>query len=192
MINYLEAINKSLAENNKHGEIVIAGGAALTLVFEARDSTYDIDAIFIPKEDMREIIKDIADIYMLSEDWLNDGVKGFMTDKMTFSEVLTHSNLMVFAMYSESLLAMKLTAARSATKDMQDSIFLMNHLKIETEKQLFDIIKKYTHPKQQSIASKYFTLEAFVKYQLERQNILTKEDEIEDNPKKKKKRMERC
>ena len=51
------------------------------------------------------------------------------------------------------------------SKDMEDSLFLMNILKIQEEKSLFEIIEKYIHPNQQSMASKYFTKEAFSIYQ---------------------------
>ena len=60
MIKYLEEINKKLSERGKFGEIMICGGSALTLVYEARDSTRDIDAVFKPREDMREIINEIS------------------------------------------------------------------------------------------------------------------------------------
>ena len=53
---YFEEINDKLKERGQHGEILLAGGAALTLVFNARNSTRDIDAIFKPTADMRDII----------------------------------------------------------------------------------------------------------------------------------------
>jgi len=95
MLRYFEEVNAHLANADRHGEILIAGGAALTLAFSARNSTYDIDAIFEPKEDMRKIIKDVAQANNLDDDWLNDAVKGFMTDKMKFSPFLEYSHLTV-------------------------------------------------------------------------------------------------
>ena len=174
MLKYFDEINQHLASLNKHGEIVVVGGAALTLVFGARDSTRDIDAIFHPAEDMRKIIKSIADANSLDDDWLNDGVKGFITDKMKFEQLLSYSNLTVSNVDAEGLLAMKLTSARSLTHDMDDSIFLMKTLEIKTEDELFNIIDKYTYPNQQTIAAKYFTKEAFEKYQLELKKKLNK------------------
>lgn len=164
MLRYFEEMNRRLALEGKFGEIVIAGGAALALVFNARESTRDIDAIFQPSEDLRKIIKSMADDYNLNQDWLNDGVKGFMTEKMNFHEVLSYSNLSVSSVDAEGLLAMKLISARDATNDMADSVFLMKALDISTKSELFDIIEKYTHPNQHSMASKYFTMEAFEKY----------------------------
>ena len=165
MLKYLEEINIELKNQDKFGEIVIAGGAALTLVFDARKSTQDIDALFAPTQDMRKIISNIAERHELPQDWLNDGVKGFVTDKMKFNEILSYSNLSVSSMDAESLLAMKLIAARVDTKDMPDSVFLMNALDIKNIEQVFEIMETYTQPKQQTIASKYFAIEAFEQYQ---------------------------
>jgi len=162
-----EEINYRLASSNKHGEILIVGGAALTVMFNARNSTYDIDAIFQPKEDMRKIIKSIANEHDLHQDWLNDGVKGFITDKMKTEKYLSYSNLTVSSVDAKGLLAMKLTAARNLTNDMKDSIFLMKMLNIQRVEELFEIINDYTYPNQQTIQAKYFTLDAFEKYQLE-------------------------
>ena len=113
MLRYFEQINNALSERNQTGEIIIAGGAALTLAFNARVSTYDIDAIFEPKGDMRQIIKEIASANNLDNDWLNDGVKGFMNNKMGVVVCQNYSHLVVKNLDAESLLAMKLTSART-------------------------------------------------------------------------------
>jgi len=164
MLNYFEEINRRLAVDEKHGDILIAGGAAMTLVHNARLSTHDIDAIFRPKEDLRQMVSDIAKAYELNDDWLNDGVKGFITENMSHSVILSYSNLTVSSLDAEPLLAMKLTSARTLSKDMEDSIFLMKALDIESLEQLFAIIEKYAHPNMRTVQAKYFTMEAFEKY----------------------------
>jgi len=110
----------------------------------------------------------MAEKHNLEHDWLNDGVKGFLTEKMSFDKHLSFSNLQVYNVNAEGLLAMKLTSARPRSQDMNDSVFLMKALGITKQEQLFDIMEKYTHPKQQSIASKYFAIEAFNRHQQER------------------------
>lgn len=172
---YLEQINIHLRNKSKYGEIIIAGGAALTLVFEARDSTYDIDCIFRPKEDLRDIIVKVAQDNELHPDWLNDGVKGFITDRMNQSLVYKFSNLKVMSLDAESLLAMKLTSARAASKDMEDSVFLMNVLGLKSFDEVIEIITKYTYANQQTIQSKYFAFEAFDRYK--NQIIFSKDQE---------------
>lgn len=56
IVKYFEEINEKLAARGKRGDIVIAGGAALAVVFDARSATHDIDAMFQPPSDFREII----------------------------------------------------------------------------------------------------------------------------------------
>ena len=165
VLTYFEEINSRLKSDSKYGEIFITGGAALTLVFNARDSTRDVDAIFRPIKDMRKIIGSIAEDYNLSHDWLNDSVKVYVTDKMKFEEFLTYSNLTVSTIDAESLLAMKLSSARFASRDMEDCIFLMKLLDILTENELFDILDRYIDPVLRKVRVKHFTREAFSKYQ---------------------------
>lgn len=172
ILRYFKQINNDLAKRNQKGEIIIAGGAALTLAFNARTSTYDIDAIFEPKGDMQQIIKDIATANNLDDDWLNDGVKGFMNDKMGVTVCQNYSHLVVKNLDAESLLAMKLTSARPApSSDLNDSIFLMKELNIKAENELFEIIEKYTHPSRHTMEAKYFTKTAFAKYQQGRKSF---------------------
>ncbi len=71
-----------MAARGKRGDIVIAGGAALAVVFDTRNVTHDIDAMFQPSSDFREIIDEMAVEHDLENDWLNDGVKRFFTDKL--------------------------------------------------------------------------------------------------------------
>lgn len=179
---YFEEINKRLKLMEKHGEIIIAGGAALTIVFNARNSTHDIDAIFKPKDDLNKIIKDIAEEHGIHEDWLNDGVKGFLTDKMTSTVIEEYSNLKISSIDADCLLALKLTSARAFSKDMDDSITLMKFLNIKEETQLFDVIEKYIPKDRQTAQSYFFTKEAFVKYGEE----LSRVKSVQKNRKRKK------
>jgi hypothetical protein len=166
IIAHFEEINQLLAAMNKHGSILMVGGAALALVHDARSSTYDIDAVFQPSEEMRKIIKQIADKHGLDDDWLNDSVKGFLTPQMQDSQIVFHEygNLTVSSLKPECLLAMKLTSARALSKDMDDSIYLMGKLNIQSEDELFAIIEKYTDKDRHTATAKYFSLEAFEKF----------------------------
>lgn len=184
MIRLLEELNRRLSEKNLYGEIIIVGGAALALAFDARDSTRDIDCIFEPSPPIREIISDMEKEYHLPKDWLNDGVKGFITKKMNFDVYSEDSNLKVSTLDAEGLLAMKLTSARTDTKDMQDSLFLMKKLKIKAESELFDIIQKYTNPQMQTAKVKFFTMEAFAQH-IQKEKLADRPME-KNNPKSKK------
>lgn len=77
---YFEEINHGLKNVDKHGEIIMAGGASLTAIYGAREATQDIDALFEPTKELREIIDSMAEEHNLEKDWMNDGVKGFFTE----------------------------------------------------------------------------------------------------------------
>lgn len=161
---YLLEINEYLTKEKKTGDIILAGGAVMTLVYGARESTKDIDALFKPSSEMRDIIGKIAKKYNLSNDWLNDSVKGFFTSEMKTTIYKKYSNLTIYTLDTEAMLALKLTSARFDSKDQEDSIFLMNCLKIDDINQLYKIVDKYIPKNRKTINSHYFIQDSFEKY----------------------------
>jgi len=168
MIKYLEEINKKLIEREKFGEIIICGGAALTLVYEARNSTYDIDAIFSPRKDLKEIVDEISRENNLNSQWLNDDVEMFTKEfkNLTSSEYLNLSNLTISVLDAESLLAMKLVSAREKTYDLSDAIVLMKYIGIKNIEEVFDILKNCGFPLHHTAMSESmnFAEQAFNEY----------------------------
>ena len=162
---YLQEINSRLAKEGKTGEILIAGGASMTLVFGARDATQDVDAIFTPKNDIANIAAQIADEYGLPDDWLNDGVKGFLEPTMQTEIVYQMDALTVKSISADSLLAMKLTSARPDTKDLEDSIALIKHLKLQNMEQVYDVLQKYIPESRLTARVDFFAQEAFEQFQ---------------------------
>ena len=73
-----EKLNSRLKGEGIKGEIGIVGGAAMCLVYNVRESTKDVDAIFEPSSKIREIAEKIAQEEDIPTDWLNDGVNGTM------------------------------------------------------------------------------------------------------------------
>lgn len=140
---YLMLLNEKLKSKNISGEIGIVGGAVMCLFFKSRVSTKDIDGIFSPTNEIREAIKEISEDNGLPEDWLNDGVKGFIhcdPPKELFKE---YSNLKVWVPSAEYMLAMKCVSARSETHDRDDIEFLLGYLGMTDKNKVFEIISKY-------------------------------------------------
>jgi hypothetical protein len=164
MLKYLEELNSRLERINREREIIIFGGAAMTLVYEARDATRDIDAKFRSSVELRRIIKNISDDFEIDEGWLNNDGERYITDRMPTSLYLEYSNLKVYTVNADCLLAMKLTSARMDSSDMDDSIFLMGLLDIQTESQLIDLIEKYIDDDNRDASTKFFTSEAFIQH----------------------------
>ncbi|HYI13213.1 MAG TPA: nucleotidyl transferase [Thermoanaerobaculia bacterium] len=124
-----EALSGELGHDGNRAEIVIAGGAALVLLFGARETTKDVDAYFVAPEAsvVREAAARTANRLDLPGDWLNDAAKGYFVG-VTFGEVLHDSpSLLVRAASIAQLLAMKLAAWRDAI-DRGDAKLLLSRM----------------------------------------------------------------
>jgi hypothetical protein len=157
IIKYFNALNDKLRQRNVKGEICLYGGAVMCLVFDARPSTRDVDAVFHPAEIIRQAVKEISDEYDLAGDWLNDGVKGFLVEHPR-KVFLKLSNLVVMAADSEYMLAMKSLSARIDGTDGKDIEFLIRHLNIQSSEEVFKIIEKY-YPRGKIRPATQFVLE---------------------------------
>ncbi|MCK4620425.1 MAG: hypothetical protein KAT52_10805 [Desulfobacterales bacterium] len=166
ILKYLHALNEKLQRRNVKGEICLYGGAVMCLVYDARPSTKDVDAIFQPSEIIREAAKEIANEYELVNDWLNDGVKGFLVEHPR-KVFLNLSHLVVMVAEPEYMLAMKSLSARIDGTDSKDIEFLINKLQITTVDEVFKIIDKYYPRRIVKPATQFFLEEVF--------------DEIQDN-----------
>ena len=145
ILHYLHLLNEKLKEDNQHGDVMICGGAALALAYSARDATYDIDALYRPKELMDGIIQSIAREHKITSQWLNDDVSMFISELkvITSSPYLTLSNLIVSIVDAKWLLSMKLLAAREESHDLTDAVVLIKHLQIKSVEKLYELIDEY-------------------------------------------------
>lgn len=143
-------LNKELEKKDIQGELYLVGGAVMCLVFKARPSTKDVDATFKPVKQMREAASQVATYLGLSEDWLNDAVKGYLSQQSNFSNYLELSHLKVYVALPEYLLAMKCLAMRIGEEfhDMEDVRFLLRYLNITNYPKALEVIKKYYPLKQ--------------------------------------------
>lgn len=141
-----DALNEDLRTRSVTGEVGICGGAVMCLVFKARASTKDVDAIFAPARVLREAAKRVARRLDVPEDWLNDAAKGYFLSDPPRQSVIELSNLRVWAPTADYMLAMKCVSARFDTHDRDDVIFLIRHLGLKTPAEVFEIVARY-YPK---------------------------------------------
>jgi hypothetical protein len=138
-------LNDRLAFEDLVGELYIVGGAVMTLAFQARPSTNDVDAVFAPKAAVRRLAKEVAFDAGVDEGWLNDAVKGFLSDRGEFSPWLELSHLKIFIPVPEYLLAMKAVAFRLGPEfhDEDDVRYLLRYLNIENAADALEIVERY-------------------------------------------------
>ncbi len=158
----LTELGRRLLAEDVLGEIGIVGGAAMLLAFDSRKATRDIDAIFKPSTTIRSCAKQMAFDYNLSDDWLNDGVKGFLPgNPKNRSEVLILPGIKVWVPEPEYLLAMKVISARVDTSDGDDIKFLINHLHLKNPAQVFEIVCGYYSENEIPAKARFFIEELF-------------------------------
>jgi len=162
ILRLFRALNHELRRMGTMGELGLCGGAVMGLVFKARESTRDVDAIFRPIRQMRRAAGIVASKYGLPRDWLNDAVKGYLHVEPPREEVIDLSNLRVWAPRPDYLLAMKCVAARFDTHDRDDVIFLLRHIGLKEPGEVFSIIERY-YPRRAVPAKTQFFVEEILK-----------------------------
>jgi hypothetical protein len=158
----LRALSDELARQGVTGEICLFGGTVMVLAFAARLSTRDVDAIFQPVQLVRDIACRIGEREHLPADWLNDGVKGYISSRHeTWAGNLPQfSHLRLTMPVPEYLLAMKCMAARlggpaGEQSDVPDIIFLIRHLRLQSAHAVLDLVAQYYPPNQIQVKTQY-------------------------------------
>ena len=88
-------LNDELHIVDTHGEIYLVGGAVMCLAYGARPSTRDVNAAFRPSATIRQAATRVANRIGLEPDWLNDGVKAFMSAQGEFALFIELDHLRV-------------------------------------------------------------------------------------------------
>ncbi|MGZ8843728.1 MAG: hypothetical protein ACXW18_08695 [Pyrinomonadaceae bacterium] len=161
-IRYLKELNDELHSMEIKGELCLYGGAVMSLAYDARPDTKDVDAIFKPAQQIREAAARIARKHDLRPDWLNDGVKGFLVPHK--QRILAEfPNLRVFIPEPDYLLAMKAISARTNTLDAADVKFLIGLLELKSVDDVLTLVENYYPRNQIKPATQFFIEELFGK-----------------------------
>jgi hypothetical protein len=138
-------LNDELARSDTSGELYLVGGAVMCLAYAARPSTQDVDGLFRPATEVRQAAGRVAMKARLPADWLNDSVKGFLSDRGDFAAFLELSHLRVLIAQPEYLLAMKCLAFRIGAEfhDEDDVRYLLRLLDVRSNEQALQVITRY-------------------------------------------------
>lgn len=146
----LQTLSDELGKQGVTGEICLFGGTVMVLAFTARLTTKDVDALFQPAQTIRELARRIATEQQLPADWLNDGVKGFVSARheTTAGNLPQFPHLRLTMPVPEYLLAMKCMAARiggttDEPSDVADIVFLVRLLKLKAAPEVLDLVGQY-------------------------------------------------
>ena len=138
-------LNDELAGQGITGELYLVGGAVMCLAYSARPSTQDVDGLFRPAAEVRQAAARVALRARLPAEWLNDGVKGYLSEQGDFAPFLELSYLKILLAQPEYLLAMKCLAFRIGAEfhDEDDVRYLIRLLDIRTSPQAIQVITRY-------------------------------------------------
>ena len=120
----LREVGEELASRDVRGHLFLVGGAAMAVAYGRDRVTRDVDAVFEPKQIVYEAARAVGRRHGLGDDWLNDGVKGFLRgadpDATTF---LDEPGLVVQIASPHYLFTLKALAAR-VDRDAADLLAL--------------------------------------------------------------------
>lgn len=108
-----ERLADELESERESIELVIAGGAAIVLLYDSRASTRDVDACHLT-ETVREAAGRVAASEGLPAKWIDDDMGQFVPDPQPGEELFRRGNLTVRAVRLEQFLALKLCASRDS------------------------------------------------------------------------------
>jgi hypothetical protein len=139
---YLRLVGRHLHQRGLTGEILILGGAYMTVVIRQREATRDVDAYFATHADaIREAAASVAEEEKLPSDWLNDAVKGFLYKQPETSLWLECPGLRVFMPSMDYIFAMKAFSGRA--EDVRDLRALRDRLGLSSAQEAMEIVERY-------------------------------------------------
>jgi hypothetical protein len=164
----LAALDRELGPRDTLGEVCLFGGAVMVLAFNARLATKDVDAVFQPTAVIRELAARVAVAANLPADWLNDGVKGFLSARheVTAGGLPQFQHLRLTMPTAEYLLAMKCMASRLGSApgeadDTADITFLIRQLGLRSPEAVMDIVAAYYPPERVPVKARFLVESLF-------------------------------
>jgi hypothetical protein len=160
----LAALDKALTELGRRAyaadrtvEIAVYGGSALLLTLNRKINTSDVDAVFEKdKTFIKRLAAEMAEDLGWDEDWLNDGVKGWLSARdsdpgvkslfKTYPSV-DQPGLRVFVAKPEYIFAMKCRAMRvggvDSSSDIDDIKLLARAIGIKSSDDALALVEKF-------------------------------------------------
>ncbi len=145
----LERLGELAVANGATTHLVAVGGAVMVLKYGHRQTTKDVDAIFMrprPTAPIREWATQVARELDLPTDWLNDGAKGYIGEAPPEGELLFEApGITVCAVTPEVLLASKLAAFRDAV-DRSDALRVLTDM-VGSKEDVWGRVEPHVQPK---------------------------------------------
>ena len=143
LIELLDELSRELEQRGTRAQIYLIGGAAMSLAFDRRRTTHDVDArIDSGHGELINAVRKIGRRRGLPDSWLNEqATANIPKTPDTRARTLYESEyLTITGASGEHILAMKLEAGRA--HDVNDIATLMQHLELENENEALAIHRR--------------------------------------------------
>ena len=135
-----DELSDRLATLGMTAQLFVVGGAAMALAYDRSRFTRDVDAVFVPVQEVRRVAEELSEVYGLEPDWLNDAAKGFLPgEDKNPRTVFESDSLLVQVPSPEYMLALKLHASRDK-RDLEDAAILCRQLGFTDEEQCAQLL----------------------------------------------------
>ena len=153
----LAELGRRAFEAGRTVEIVVYGGSALLLTLNRQINTGDVDAVFEGSKDfIKRLAAEMAEEFGWDESWLNDGVKGWLSNRDADPDVKAlfktypaedQPGLRVYTAKPEYLFAMKCRAMRvggvETNSDIDDIKLLARAIGIKNSQDALALVEKF-------------------------------------------------
>lgn len=149
----LSMLGEIACRKNMLVDLAVYGGSALSVAFDIREATRDVDAVFEKEKTfIREASIEVAEKMGLDEDWINDAVKPYLSalnedETVLFKSYPSESNvgLRVFIPTPDYMLAMKCIDIRTSPtdKDIDDVKNLISVCSIKSVDEALDVVNSF-------------------------------------------------
>lgn len=145
ILRLFDLLNAELGQDAVNGELFLVGGAVMCLAYNVRPATHDVDALFRPPRAVREAAGRVALQTGVDGKWLNDAVKGYLSETGTFTSFLELSHLHVMVAQADYMLAMKCLSLRIGAEfhDLEDVRYLLRYLDITDSAEALSVISRF-------------------------------------------------
>lgn len=153
------------ALTDRHHDVMIAGGAAVALLWDEHRITNDVDVVSEGmKPQLRTAIHRVARDHGLEHDWFNDAAK-LKAPHLAGDPILVFdgARLRVYAAPARYVLVMKLVSARQI--DQGDIPALLRASKIESREEMYRLVEDAYPPRFIPAATRYIIDRMWEKHQ---------------------------
>ena len=144
MLDALGEVGEELQRREISAKLYLVGGAAMVLAHGSRNATDDIDGDFYPREEVREVAREVARRRQLPDEWLNSAALSFIPvfRSPDWRPVMRFGSLEIAVADERSMLAMKIRASRGR-RDEPDLRVLLEKCAITSVAEALVIYDEY-------------------------------------------------